>query len=69
MLQTRGERVLLRMNNRASCCLAFVVGPAFNCPRGIRSQTVGEDLGKEGLRRRGGGKDEGAGKVERMRWR
>lgn len=69
VLQTREDNVLQGMNNRVSCCLPFVVGPAFNCPRGIRSQTVGEDLGKEGLRRRGGGKDEGAEKVERMGWR
>lgn len=33
-------------------------------------QWGGGDLGKEGLRRkRGRGKDEGTGKVERMRWR
>lgn len=57
LLQTQGDNVLQRMNNRVSCCLPFVVGPAFNCPREIRSLTVGEDLGKEGAEKEERGRE------------
>lgn len=68
VLQAQGENVLQRVNNRVSCHLPFVVGPALIALEGLGvSQGI---LGKGGLRRRrGGGKDGGAGKVERMRWR
>lgn len=68
VLQAQEESVLQGINNRVSCPLPFVVGPALIALEGLGVRRG--ILGKEGLRRRrGGGKDAGAGKVERMRWR
>lgn len=69
VLEAQRENVLQRMNSSVSCRLSFVVCPALIALEGLGvSQGI---LGKkvEGRLRRGGGKDGGTGKVERMRWR
>lgn len=53
VLQAQGENVLQRVNNRVSCRLPFVVGPALIALEGLGvSRGI---LGKGGLRRRRGG--------------